>query len=290
MMILPVTGVFTDTAQVQGRERCDMKEKKGIRRPAVIAELAVLAAVAAFLIADIYLLPSQVTQPAMVSISAAGVSGNPDGSDELTLEGKLADSSKGVGDIRYTEENGRISVSIYQTAVSYLHENSFSEIYDAAGQIDSVYVCGRPVWDDGTDISERTGDIFCTRHDNVGDMPANEKTAQAVGIADEFGAYTSELKTDAEPYSWTIRLSGTDISGDNEKEMQQKMQNDACVLIAQIGNLDTVNFEYTSGTGGKCTYSVTEESADKYVGESVKALGKTPSGLQKLMEACGSKL
>lgn len=61
------------------------------------------------------------------------------------------------------------------------------------------------------------------------------------------------------------------------------MESYAPVLMALIGNLEQVSFEYTVD-GVEKSVSLSLEEANAAAGEDVKALGETPSGLQELMQ------
>lgn len=57
----------------------------------------------------------------------------------------------------------------------------------------------------------------------------------------------------------------------------------AAALMALIGNLEQVSYEYTVA-GVEKTVSLSLEEANAAAGGDVKTLGETPSGLQELME------
>ena len=88
--------------------------------------------------------------------------------------------------------------------------------------IRGVRVGDRIVWSEGATVSAQAAELFETRHEYVGDMPANQRTANALSMSAYLGVYTNELETEQEPYGWTI-IMPAEISADKLVQKEQDM-------------------------------------------------------------------
>ena len=92
----------------------------------------------------------------------------------------------------------------------------------------------------------------------------------------------NELQTKTEPYGWTMFMKN-DYDKNNADYVESRMRHYGYLLIATIGNLDSVTFEYTVD-GEKRKLTVTQKEADALYGSSVKKAAETPGGVQKLID------
>lgn len=93
----------------------------------------------------------------------------------------------------------------------------------------------RIIWADGATVTPLASELFATRHDYIGDMPANNRTANALNLSSFLGAFTNELETAVEPYGWRILLSEEISSADlsqKEQDMDALIQKTGLVLYA----------------------------------------------------------
>lgn len=202
---------------------------------------------------------------------------------EFWIEGRLLDSSRGFKSILMDcDNNGVVTLKMESAHVSSNYHNEFIDWYQVSNMVTCIYIGGVPVWDNGIAISEATARVFEKKHLYIGDMPANSESADALGVYDTLGSFTNFLRTSKEPYIWTIYLKN-DYKEDDIEYYEYKMRYYACILIATIGNLDTVVFDY-SVNGEKRTTQMSEKDADKLYKSSVKEAAQTPRGLQKLMD------
>ncbi len=215
-----------------------------------------------------------------------------DGS-HLSLTCACTDSLRAVSGIRFQEEDGVITATARAVLPSLLHRGDSRGEFDAAGPIREVRFNDRVLWANGKPISPVTAALFASAHDYVGDMPANLESAAALGISARLGAFSSELDTERAPYVWHIRLDGALVGGDIEG-MRGDLQRLGYALLAVVGNLDEVRFEYTrtdmAGADDQQwislrldTVSVTTQDADAWFGRDVKACAKDICLLEELL-------
>lgn len=208
--------------------------------------------------------------------------------DTVNFSALLRDNSQGISDIRFEEEDGTVNVVIRRTHRSFFHAQSADASYHAQGpvQLIALYDGGKyePIWGDGEKLDKLTTDLFSIRNLYVGSVSNDLYFAEVLGLGDHFGSYTNELETAQRPYVW--RLLFDELETEDEAQLQEELRPYACVLLAGIDNLDTVEFCYTVN-GERRTMTVTEKDADAAVGESVKGLASTPTGMQRLLRLTG---
>lgn len=198
----------------------------------------------------------------------------------VSVQGQVIDSLHTVSDVSFTEENGTVSVTVSTVLPSFVHSSgSFQEEYTASQPVYTVILNGQVLLQDGIAISRECNEIMATVHPYVGDMPANGRTALAVGIGRRFGPYTNSLQTESEPYSWTITLEEP-----LKDRLYQELEMDRCgaVLIAMTENLSEVRFAYRAD-GEDCLRTITEQQADEKAGFPVKQAAGSYALLQQLL-------
>ncbi|MDD6043435.1 MAG: DUF4825 domain-containing protein [Eubacteriaceae bacterium] len=196
-------------------------------------------------------------------------------------------------DIVFEEKDGVVEVKFKG------HRMGFSGIKDIKSEYSSsetiIRVCSGDLnlWDSGIYISQYASKVFATRHDFVGDPSANAKTAEALGIYDNFGDLTYELQTETEPYGMTIVINTTLCAapGEDISTFEKMFIKYSCALMALIGNLEEVTFRFnyggsitdSSNKGDTKEFVVPLSSADKHAGGSVKELGRDCADFQRLL-------
>jgi len=123
--------------------------------------------------------------------------------------------------------------------------------------------------------------LYHAKNPYVGDMPANKRVADVIDVNGYFGSYSNKLQTSKKPYGWTIILD-EEVDPKLESNFRDKMQSDACLMIASIDNLSTVTWKYRTGTGEK-EYTITEKDASKRAGTDIKSFAKSASGMERLV-------
>ncbi len=199
------------------------------------------------------------------------------------IDGYLTDSSQGVRDVMFFYEDGELSIEIMSGIKTPFSENDFCRDFSVDGEIKTVKLADRVIWENSTDIPSFVADVFAARHRYIGNMPKNGESVMALGIVDNFGNFENELQTSKEPYGWTIKFED-DMSRWNEERLKEEFGYYGGMLIATIDNLGYVNFEYKID-GETRTYSIDVQGADVHYGSSVKEAAKTAEGLFFMMKA-----
>ena len=208
--------------------------------------------------------------------------------NELDFTAVPTGSGNAVASLDFTEKNGVVTVQARTVLVSPFHKGSLNGTYTASEIIKEVRIGSRIIWSDGATVSALASELFATRHDYIGDMPANNRTANALSLKSFLGAFTNELETAAEPYGWKILLS-EDIHAAKLAQKEQDMDAFGRVIVGLIGNLDHVTFVYRS-EGVEKSRTITAEKASAFLGEDIKNCGKSIRTLDSLVQKTGLSL
>lgn len=208
--------------------------------------------------------------------------------NELDFTAVPTGSGTAIASLDFTEEDGVITVQARTVLVSPFHNGSLKGSFIASENIQEVRIGNRIIWSDGATVSALASELFATRHEYVGDMPANNRTANALSLGAFLGAFTNELETAAEPYGWKILLS-EDIPSAKLAQKEQDMDAFGQVIIGLIGNLDHVTFVYRS-EGVEKSRTITAEEASAFLGEDIKNCGKNIRTLNLLIQKTGLSL
>lgn len=201
---------------------------------------------------------------------------------KLMVNAVVLNSSLGISKLDFKEGNGVITLSCKATLASPFHKGMSIASYEAEKTITQVRLADRILWDHGVEIQANVSEIFLAKHAYVGDMPANGRSSRALGMGGILGNFKNELQTDKEPYGWKM-IFGNVISEKKQKAVEQQMKSYAYVLLATIGNLGYVTYEY-SVESVKKSFTVTVEEASKFAGQDIKLCGETAAALQFLVE------
>lgn len=240
----------------------------------VVAIITMIAVIASVLI-NTFFIGKELNNPDLVRVNTT-VTNN-----QIALNGNLTDSEKGIAKVTFDNKNGIVHVTVLATKKSSFHKNNFYATYNCPTAISQIWLGDQILWDHGDNIAKDVAILYQTKHPYIGNMPKNENSALALGLQKDIGIYTNELQTKEEPYGWKI-IAKQDYTTEGKTNIETQMKSYASALISVIDNLNYVTFEYTVD-GQKCQLTFTEQDADKLAGQSVKALAKTPRGLQDLM-------
>lgn len=200
----------------------------------------------------------------------------------VTVDGTLTDSA-GVSRVKFSDSDGIVQVTVYTAPKTFWNSSSFHKTYTAAAEVTQVQVEDRVLWEYGVEIGSTASKVFAAKNPYVGDMSANARIAEILGISDQLGTYTNELQTNTEPYGWTVVLKDP-IEQNDEQVAQEIMMADSCVMLATVGNLGYVTWRYQIGTITQ-TYTTTADDAAAFAGQDIKLCGETATALQKLIES-----
>ncbi|MBP3352386.1 MAG: DUF4825 domain-containing protein [Lachnospiraceae bacterium] len=181
------------------------------------------------------------------------------------------DKNMFISGIDFKEEDGIIDISCKAVKRKNVDVDGARNAYVAENTIKEVRMGERILWVNGEHISPLTSNVYQTRHAYVGDMSANNATAQAIHMSGMLGEYTNELQTTEEPYGWHIQI----------KKMPQELRFlDKCylepaayVLLATVENLGEVTYEFEYDNE-PMTLTYTTEMANAYAGKDIKSVGK----------------
>lgn len=264
-----------------------LKKIRSKNRMRILAAVLIFAiAVGVGLWSKVYVIGQKVEQAEFVQADVVVEDHN------VSVQGLLLDTTKGVSDVAFQEKDGIVTVSLRETRKSSFHTNEFQVDYQSSEDVKQVVLENRILWDDGVSIDGTVSDLYQSRNPYVGDTSADGRSVQAaravLGINDgTLLSYGTQLQTSKEPYGWTF-LNVQISSSDNVERLQQEMKQLGCLLIAVTDNLGYVSFEYSvdgaENSDGSTTLTVTEADADAMAGQSVKAMAQTPAGLQELVE------
>ncbi len=273
-------GPAAEANQVEVKEIDYLKKVRTGTWKRVIAGIAA----AAFLIGagvwiKIYRIGSYV-DPSAVNITNVVMSG-----ETAAVAGNLKDKSLGVTHAdMLLKEDGILEIG-YRAAPKNGLDNDFSFVVqgEGYGDVQEIRMGDRIVWYHGALIDEQTSNVYNARHAYVGDMPANGRLANALGISEEFGPYENELSTAQEPYGWTFYFQRDFSSKELADGRRADLQRDAAVLLACIDNLDWVEFRFTS-SGSPVTLRMSAEEASDRRHTDIKGEAADPARLQNLMD------
>lgn len=203
-----------------------------------------------------------------------------DGTYRLNMQ--FTDYSLGVGRMEISEKDGIVDITVYSLRKWKGSTFGYTWCPEDCRQIS---VDGVIIWADGEMISRKTSDIYQTKTEYLGDIVACTAVADAISIQAQFGSYENELTTSAQPYDWRLIIRHP-LQTNVKKEAEEKMLNDACVLMALVSNLDSVTWDYITDEGQQIV-TVTKEDASHYVGYDVKQCGQSAGKLQKLLQQLG---
>ena len=129
-----------------------------------------------------------------------------------------------------------------QALVSPLRFPHDGTVFLPAEGVDLITVCGEPVWQNGTAISGYVRNLFQLKNPYAGNASL---VNQLISDMDLDVTHTLELQTSTEPYGITIHFTG------NFTEDRYFMaESHAYLILALVGNLDTVQWDQPDGWTG----------------------------------------
>ncbi len=209
--------------------------------------------------------------------------------EQVNVGGIFYDSASAYKGYRLEKQrDGSTKLIVYGCLPTpWRKEGAFNLEFNLGEAGERADINGITIEKDGTVITKLANDLFSAKNPYIGDMPANGKIAQLLGMAGKLGSYTNELQTSREPYEWTLKFEeGITNSALFEAEMKKY----ACVLTALIDNLGIVNWTYTVETeAGPVTRksSLTRPECEEYVGDNVEAFSDSPKDMQHLLDILG---
>lgn len=188
------------------------------------------------------------------------------------------------------EEDGNKKLVIYACLPFFWDRNGlFGITIDLSDVGTDLSINGMTVNQAGTIVSRQANDLFDAKHPYVGDMSANGRVAQLLGIGKALGSFKNELQTSVEPYGWTLNFENIPS---NSAVLEEQMKGYACVLMALTGNLGEVRWTYAvqleDGTSVR-QGTMTREACSEWAGEPIETFTESPEAVQRLLDRIGIK-
>ncbi|MCR5250412.1 MAG: DUF4825 domain-containing protein [Lachnospiraceae bacterium] len=274
-------GMEPPTNALDKKEIDFLKKTRTMQKIAFFSSMAAIVLAALFVLLRIFVVGSSY-DGAFCMIDEISVENG-----ELRLKASTMDSINVISRMRFTEENGTVSirVNVVPAGIFARPGKEFRYAVSDPSALKEVRIGKQLIWEEGESIPALASTVYASRHDYIGDMPANQKSANALSLSTRIGEYENELETAQEPYGWTIRLKN-DISSADAVLRESDMESSAYVLIGVISNLDHVCFEYTvDGSSRSLTFSAAD--ASDFLGRDIKDCGRSARVLSELIEKTG---
>ena len=193
-------------------------------------------------------------------LSAHAVNVQVDG-NAVYVDGVLTSSGEGVARVTFTEKDGVVDIKLFTAPIAPFNRGSFSETYTVkSNPIKAVTGGGLVLWENGEKISNIAGRLYAAKNPYVGNMSANQKIANIIGLNERYGAYKNELQTSKEPYGWIVILEEP-VAMPQDTRVRQKMLSDACIMIAAV-----------------------DKAASEFAGAEIKSFAESASKMEKLVK------
>lgn len=186
------------------------------------------------------------------------------------------------------KEDGATEVVLYVCLPSFWNrDGAFNLSLDLSEIGDYVHINGTTVKKDGTVISKLANDLYGAKNPYLGDMPADGKLAQLLGLHNTLGNFENELQTTNPPFDWTLTFQK---SVSNSAVFQEQAKKYSCVLMALIENLEEIRWNYTVELEDRAatrSYAMTAEECSEYAGAPIKEFAQSAEKVQELLELLG---
>lgn len=259
-----------DAAEIDFLKKTNKRQKINMGRTILVTVLVLAAIWAAQ-----HFLIGKTCQNEMLDYNLT-VDGN-----EITFYGEAVEWGKGISGITFKEENGEVAITVKETGKSFFHKDNKTEIFYASNGIDTVTLNGTVIWQNGLKISDAVSKLYATKHPYIGDISADQHTANAMDMGEVFGPYLNSLQTSEEPYRWTME-SEENFTEEESTKLENLFPRYAAVLMALIDNMGESEFTYKCD-GAPKSILVTKEDADKLFGGDVKTAVTCVSDLQAMI-------
>ncbi len=194
-------------------------------------------------------------------------------------------SGQGIQRVDINEVEGIVEISVRGVSKSVFYKSFTTRNFVASEEIRQVWIGNRIIWANGEVISPITSNLYSVYNPYIGNMPSNGEIVSVLNMTSYTGGFKNELQTDREPYSWKIILE-KDFSSSQKEALEEQLKMYSYVLLAEIGNLNEVIYEYTID-GETKTMSTTSDEASKYAGTDIKKVAEDINQLEKLVRKTG---
>lgn len=257
-----------------------LKKVKKSSKKKVIATAAVTASVALLLFVLRLFYPGQTAYYDELKTDLAFENG------KLKYTVSSQNEKKYITKVKAEAKSGEILLTVYCAPKSPLGKKPFSGEYNCPPTGDTpltaVKVNGNTVWENGFYTDSTEYKLWKNKTPYCGDIAADLRIADTIGVYADLGSFTNELSTVDEPYKWHIFLKNS-IEKEDESDCKKLMKNKACAILAFIENLDRVTFVYESN-GKEKNFSVDTAEASCYVGSDIKSYTGSIKEIRELLD------
>lgn len=254
-------GIAADSSEIDY-----LKKVRNTGRKKIIASvLAVLLLAGGAVFAKVYLYGSPIDDFHMTvssqCVEASTETGESGESEDFMIFSCWIEGTRGQAfthyKIRETDEGKE--VVLYAAPASIFHKDLTMQIWIPEGT-ESITIKGDTYGEYGW-ITKRAKELFAARNPYIGDISADQKIANLLGVGEKLGSYTNKLDTEEKegweyPYGWELIFDEPWKDGEAERR-SEKMKNYAYALIALIDNCGEISWTYTTEDGKMHTESVT---------------------------------
>ncbi len=161
-----------------------------------------------------------------------------------------------------------------------------TDVYYTDKKIQRVKFGDRVIWENGKLISPLTNKVYETRHEFIGDAPANNESALLLGLENVLGGFENELQTEKKLYIWKIKYPKSAVAMEYAEELNNRFRKYGVIMLGIIGNLDEIEFDYWNGMQYE-KLRITKNEATALLGFDVKKCQESIYYLQLAMEKNG---
>lgn len=169
---------------------------------------------------------------------------------------KLKETADGLDVIVYAVPLSRFhQARTFRVEVPVTYDTEADEMQPAA-----INIKGDTIDRSGL-ITKKAKALYAARNPFIGDISADQRLANILGVGETIGSYTNKLYTEESegfeyPYSWELIFNRPWADG-YDKIYNQKMRSYAYALIALIENCGEIKWTYRDADGASHTQSVT---------------------------------
>lgn len=261
---IPTEAEKTSGAAADSPEIDYLKKVRNTGRKKIIAAvLAVLLLAGGAVFAKVYLYGSPIDYFHMtVSSQCAEASTETGESEDFIIFSCWIEGTRGQAfthyKIRETDEGKE--VVLYAAPASIFHKDLTMQIWIPEDSAESITIKGDTYGENGC-VTKRAKELYAARNPYIGDISADQKIANLLGVGEKLGSYTNKLDTEEKegweyPYSWELIFDEPWKDGEAERR-SEKMKNYAYALIALIDNCGEISWTYTTEDEKTHTESVT---------------------------------
>lgn len=206
--------------------------------------------------------------------------------NNITVTGTFYDSASVYSHYKIVDTEEGKKLIVYSSLPSFFNHNGSFQI-DLKLDLVTYEVNGDKILPDGRIISKKAQELYASKNPYIGNMSANGKIANILGIYMELGNYTNALQTSEVPYSWTLNFI-EEISKSNESKFNTTMKSYAYVLLGLVDNCSEIIWTY-SMDGTEYVKSVTVDDAENEFGKNIKDFGENEITVQEMLHLLGIK-